>query len=171
VPNTHQSSSCNEPVLVDESAKDLRFSQSLRVRIVDRSRHRSQGLWSLLVQSAVRTVLVVVSDVLGQDLLEMTSTENEDPVETLSADGAHEPLGEGVRPRGLSRGLDDADAFRAEHLVEAGRELRVSISDQELGLSGTVGQYEGQVAGLLGDPLPHRIGGDAREVDAGCRSR
>jgi transposase len=36
-------------------------------------------LWSSLIQRAVRTVLVVVSDVLGQDLLEMTSTEDETP--------------------------------------------------------------------------------------------
>ena len=95
----------------------------------------------------------------------MTASEDEEPVQTLSADGAHESLGEGVRPRGSNRGLDDPDALGAEHLVEAGGELRVSVADEELGRSGTLGQDETQVAGLLGDPLPHWIGGDAREVD------
>ena len=61
---------------------------------MDRSRHRLQALWSSQIQSAVRTVFVVVSDVLGQNLFEMVAAEDEDPIETLSADGAHEWLGE-----------------------------------------------------------------------------
>jgi len=110
-------------------------------------------------------MFVVMSDVLGQNLLEMASTEDEDPVETLSADGAHESFGERVRPRSSNRGLDDAGALGAKHLVEAGGELRVSIPDKEFGRSRTFSQQEAQVASLLGDPLPHRVSCDAREVD------
>ena len=47
---------------------------------------------------------VVVSEVLGQELLEMTTSEDEEPVsaqpvQTLPADGANEPLGERIRAR------------------------------------------------------------------------
>ena len=42
---------------------------------------------------------VVVRQVLGQDLLEMTTSEDEEPVQALPTDGAHEALGEGVGPR------------------------------------------------------------------------
>jgi hypothetical protein len=42
---------------------------------------------------------VVVREILGRDLLEMTTSEDEQPVQTLSADGAHKTLGES--PEGL----------------------------------------------------------------------
>jgi len=113
----------------------------------------------------MRTMFVVVSDVFGQNLLEMVSTEDEDPVEALSAHGAHESFGERVCPRGSNGRLDDAGAFRAEHLVETGGELRVSVPDEKPGRPASLGQDEGQVASLLGDPLPHRVASDTREVD------
>jgi len=52
-----------------------------------------------------------------------------------------------------------------EDLVEAGGELRVPVADEELDYSGAPGEVPGQVAGLLGDPLPHWLGGNTREVD------
>jgi hypothetical protein len=80
----------------------------------------------------VRTVFVVLNEVFGQDLLEMASTEDEESVEALSPGRAHESLGERIRTRGSNRDLDDADALRAEHLVEACGELRVSIPMRNL---------------------------------------
>jgi hypothetical protein len=150
---------------VDESAQDCRWSQARHARIVDWNRRNTQGLWSLLIQSAVGTMTVVVRDVFGQDLFEMAASENEHPVEALSAHGTHEPFGERIRSRGPHRCLDDADALGAEHLVEAVGELRVSVPDEKPGCSAAFGQDERQVASLLGDPLPHRVGSDAREVD------
>ena len=47
----------------------------------------------------MRTVLVVVRKVLGQDLLKMTPTEDQESVEALSAGRPHEALGKGVRSR------------------------------------------------------------------------
>ena len=91
-------------------------------------------------------MLIVVSEVLDEHLLEVTTPEDEEPVETLSADGAHKALGEGVRPRGSDRGLDDLDALGPEHLVGAGRELRVSVPDEEPGCSGSFGQDEARIA-------------------------
>jgi hypothetical protein len=45
----------------------------------------------------MRAVFVVVRQVLREDLLEVTTTEDEEPVETLSAGGAYESLGDRVR--------------------------------------------------------------------------
>ena len=72
---------------------------------------------------------VVVREVLGQDLLKLATSEDEALVQTLSADRADETLGEGVRPGRLNRSLDDPNALGAEHLVESGGELRVSVAD------------------------------------------
>ncbi len=49
-------------------------------------------------------VLVVVPDVLGKDLLEVTAIENEEAVEALSPGCPHEPLGERVPLHLSSRG-------------------------------------------------------------------
>jgi len=79
------------------------------------------------------TVVLVVSDVLDQYLLEMLAPENEDPIGALSADGADEPFGERVRSWRSNGGLDDSDALGAEHLVETGGELGVPVADGERG--------------------------------------
>jgi hypothetical protein len=47
----------------------------------------------------VRAVLVVMRDVLRQGSLEMTATEDEEPVEALPADAADEALGKRVIAR------------------------------------------------------------------------
>jgi hypothetical protein len=64
-------------------------------------------------------------------MFEVAAAEDQQPVETLAADGAHEPLRMGVRPRGTHRRVDHLDAFAAEDLVEAGAELAVAVVDQE----------------------------------------
>jgi hypothetical protein len=57
----------------------------------------------------MRTVLVVVREVLDQDLLEMAPTEDEEPTEALSADGPDEALRERVFSRTSNRRLDGPD--------------------------------------------------------------
>ena len=54
----------------------------------------------------------------------------------------------------------------ANNGVEAGRELGISVTDQESELLGAVTEVHQQVAGLLGDPSPAGVSGDPREVDA-----
>src|ERR1039457_5791350 len=117
-----------------------------RIGVHDRIRRHSNLLWSALIQGAVRAMLVVVSDVLDEHLLELTTPEDEEAVVTLSTKAGHETLGEGVRPRGSDRGLDDSHALRTEHLVEASRELRVPVPDEEPGCSGSFGQDEARIA-------------------------
>jgi len=79
----------------------------------------------MLSHGPVRAMLVVVSEVLDEHLLEVTATGDEESVQALSAHRADEPLGKGVGPRCSNRGLDDSHALRAEDLVEAGGELGV----------------------------------------------
>ncbi len=82
-------------------------------------------------ESTMRALGVVVLDVASQDRLEVAAAEDEEPVETLGADGADEPLGVGVGS-GCAHGRgDDSDAFAAEHLVEPQGELAVAVVDQE----------------------------------------
>jgi hypothetical protein len=48
----------------------------------------------------------------------MPKAVDEDMVQTLRADGPHEPLGEGVGLRRSDGGADDPDFFRPGYLVE-----------------------------------------------------
>src|SRR5665213_161409 len=113
----------------------------------------------------MRAVVVVVNDVLRQYLLEMLASEDEESIGAFSADGADKSLGECIRSWRSNGCLDDADALGVEHLVETGRELRVSVPDEELGCPRSALEIRGEVASLLDDPLPRRIGSDAGEVD------
>src|SRR5947208_9005939 len=112
----------------------------------------------------MRALAVVVLDVAPQDRVEVAAAEDEEPVETLGADGADEPLGVGVRLWCAHRGGDDSDALAAKHLVERHGELAVAVVDQEPHPLEQTGEAE--VAGLLGDPGAGRVRRAAREVDA-----
>jgi len=79
-------------------------------------------------------------------------TEDQHPVEALTADGADEALGEGVGSGSSDRGADDVDTFRLEDIVEAGDELGVTVTDQELDGKDPILQCQGQVSRLLDDP-------------------
>jgi hypothetical protein len=52
-------------------------------------------------------------------------------VRPLLADGAHEPIGESVRPRRCDRGSYGLDADGGKHAVGARGELGVAIADEE----------------------------------------
>src|SRR5664280_1287135 len=114
-----------------------------------------------LTQGPVRPVLVVMDHVLGQDSLQMSTTEDEHPVEALSAYGADEALGEGVGLRSSDRGTDDPDALGLEDLVEARGELGVPVMDQELDWMDPIFQHHGQVPRLLDNPGAGRMSGDS----------
>jgi len=109
---------------VNEATEDLGSSQTHRIGIAYQIRQSSQtsrrqrNQRSLLTLNTVGMVSLLVHEILGPDLIEVAPTENEEPVQALSAHGAHEVLGKGVRPRGSNRSFDDPDAFSAEHFVE-----------------------------------------------------
>src|SRR3954463_6189717 len=71
-----------------------------------------------------------------------------------------------IRPRCPDRGADDADVRAGEHGVECGGEFAIPVADQEPEPVGPVAEVHQQVAGLLGDPGPGRVGGDLADVHA-----
>ena len=88
----------------------------------------------------------------------MTTPDDEHPVEAFRADGAYDPLADGIRPRRPDRGRDDPDAFCSEHGVEGPGELSVPIADEELGRAHLLGEAYADVAGLPGHLLGDRLG-------------
>src|ERR1017187_1170281 len=110
-------------------------------------------------------MLVVMPDVVAKDCFEMMTAENERPVETLFSDGPYPGLRDRVRTRRSHRCLDHLDAFGGEHLVEAGGELGVAVSDQEPERPSVLGEISGEVAGNLGDERAGRMIGDTEDVD------
>jgi len=86
-------------------------------------------------------------------------------VEALVADGEDEPFRERVCARRAHRGLDDLDADRGEHLVEAGSELGVSVADEEIETPAGIVEIGSEVACDLGHPCTARVGGDAKDMD------
>ena len=72
----------------------------------------------------MRSVEVVVVDVLADHTFEMATTEDEHPVEALTTNGSDEPLCEGVGTRCSNGCADNPDALGAENLIEAGSEFR-----------------------------------------------
>ena len=83
---------------------------------------------------------VVVAGVAAQDALEVGFVHDQQVVEALRSDGAHEPFGEGVRVRGPEWCPEDLGALGLEHIVEARHVLGVSVADQEPGGDLCVGE-------------------------------
>src|SRR4029077_12137090 len=114
------------------------------------------SLWWQEVQRTVPSMLVVVLPVDAEHVFEMPSTEDEDPVEAIGANGANPALGVSICVRRLDRRADHSDAFAPEDLIEGVVELRVAVVNEEperLLLT----KFHHQVASLLGDPLPVRV--------------
>ncbi len=79
----------------------------------------------------MRASAVVVSHVGAEHVFEMSAADDQQPVETLGADGADEALGIGVCLWRTDRRMDHFDAFAAEDLVKGGAELAVPVMEQE----------------------------------------
>src|ERR1035437_1004283 len=107
----------------------------------------------------------VMPDVVAKDCFEMVTAENERPVEALFSDGPYPALRDRVRAGRSHRCLDHLYAFGGEHLVEAGGELRVAVSDQEPERPTLLGEIPCEVAGNLGDEGAGRMIGDPEDVD------
>ncbi len=129
----------------------------------DRCRH-DRGR-AALFETLVRAWPVIVDQELLDHRLQVAGTEDKQVVKQLPAGGKNESLRDRVRPGRPVRQPQDSHALGAEDLIEAGDELTVAVTEQELGLHSAVLELPGQVPGLLGHPLAGRTGGDAAEVD------
>src|SRR5205814_35592 len=127
-------------------------------------RHCQRICWMrrLEAQRAVRPVAIVVGDEASQDVLEMLFVQDQQPVETLRANGAHEALRHAVRLRRPERRTNNLVPNAAKYFVETGRELLVPVANQIPEPLWAVAQAPRQLAGLLGHPLrarPRRAAG------------
>src|SRR5262249_38456366 len=109
---------------------------------------------------------VVMHHVLGQDRLQMPSTQDQEPVQALPAGTGDPALAPSVRVRGPHRRSDDLQTLCPEDGVEGGREVAVTIVDQEAGLDLSLLQLPGQVSRLLDGPASARVLAAAGEDDA-----
>jgi hypothetical protein len=81
-------------------------------------------------ERAMRPVALVVGDEATQDVLEMRFVQDQQPVETLRANRAHEALRHAVRLRGPERRTNDLAPNAAKDFVETVRELLVPVANQ-----------------------------------------
>jgi hypothetical protein len=96
-------------VLVDEAAEPV-AAANLAVK---RSRRSLVGFGRREFEGAMRPLAVVVIDIDPEHAFEVTAVEDQQPVETLRADGPDEALGDGVRLRRPHRRLHNPDGFAA----------------------------------------------------------
>src|SRR2546422_11086075 len=93
-----------------------------------------------------------MADEDAEHLFEVPAVHNQEPVETLRADGADETFGDRVRFRRLNRRADDLDPFATEDRIEVMGELAVAIADQEPQRGRAFGCRPGELTGLLTHP-------------------
>src|SRR5436190_23444452 len=96
----------------------------------------------------------------------MLARDDHDPVETLAPDAFDPALRVRLRPWRRDRRPDHPDPFRAEDLVEDGRELAVAVADHDARQLLLLGERHDQVAGLLRNPGAIRVSGHPEQMDA-----
>ena len=117
----------------------------------------------------MRSIPVVVGDVLAEHAAEVAFAEQDHPADALSLDAQHPSLGERVHVRSLDGGAHDVDAGRGEDAVELLRERRRVVDHREsLPMKEPV-DLIGEVARDLGHEARVRVRGDAGDLDPTCR--
>ncbi len=101
----------------------------------------------------MRPVAVVMVDVDPEHVLELPPARDQDPVETVAANGANPALGKCVRLRCPEWGANDLDALAPEDLVKGAAELAVTVVDQETKRRQLVRQRPCELTRLLSDPV------------------
>jgi hypothetical protein len=94
-----------------------------------------------------------VAAIDAQYVLEMAAAEDEDSVETISAESADPALGMSVRVGRLDRRADHPDALSPEDLVDGMAELPVAVVDEKPERL-LVAELHDQVARLLATQPP-----------------
>jgi hypothetical protein len=151
-PADYSVTSCNRRILMDQATEPISSHHPP-------SRHEDPRFvrpeWRHLSQGAVRTVDVVMVNVLDQYSLQMPTSQDQHPVQDLTTDRADPPLGVRVRPRRPHRRDEHLDPLRSQDHVEHGGEPGITIADQEPEPGDILTDLHDQVSGLLCDPRPH----------------
>jgi hypothetical protein len=152
------------PVLVKQATKEVAPAHPGSLSLADQGH---TGGWTRRFQPkrSVWTMSVVVLDVHPEDLLQVTTADDQQPVEALGADGTDPPLRIGVGVRRLDRRDEHLGTLGAEHLVEPATELRVAVAEHKAQPQSPIRCRQEQVAGLLGDPGTIGVGRHAGQVD------
>ncbi len=83
-----------------------------------------------IAESLVVPLAVIVRHKLVDDVAQTSLPEENDPIETLFTDRAHEPLRVGIGIRRLNRRLQDAHAGAFDEAPECARPFRVPVTNQ-----------------------------------------
>jgi len=113
-------------VFVEQTAEQIASTNLARLILAD-NRQPSRSVRCLKPERSMRTMPVVVLDIDPQDLLQVGSSYDQEPVQALGADGADPPLCVRVRGRRPHRRHHHLGTLRAEHLIEAAAELGVPV--------------------------------------------
>ena len=101
----------------------------------------------------------------GDFVPEVPFTEENKVVEAFISDGSNETLGVRVAVRTASRDFNALDPSRPQGGNDGGSEERISVVDQVLGIAQKAGDWIGDVASDLVDPLGSGVDRDATDMD------
>src|SRR5262249_62273149 len=93
-------------------------------------------------------------DVGDEDVLEVATAKDQQPIEAFAPDASDPTLGVRPRIRCPYRRFDHPDPFRAEDVVELAAELAVAIRNQKPRPDVRIVELHQRVARLLSDPRP-----------------
>ena len=100
-----------------------------------------------------------------EDALNMLLVQDQQLVEALRANGAHESLRHPIRLRGAKRRANDLEPIAAKHFVKTVAECPVPVANQEAKRLFAFCQTPGQLSGsCVTDPQRARIRRAARNV-------
>jgi hypothetical protein len=141
---------------------------------MNRTRFRVIGRWIVskgssqraIAKTLVRSMLIVESNVLTQDMIEVSSTEAGKVVQALALERTNPRFGKCVRIRRLYRRFHDTDTCIIEQCVERWHELRVAVTEKEPCLDIFVLHPHLHVPRLLHHPLSVRVVGGRTYEDS-----
>ena len=121
---------------------------------------------SLLSDSLVWSLLIVVGDILGHGPVQMFLIDDDELVQALFSHGSNPAFSKGIGIWRLNRGVDHSDMLRAEDCVKGSSECRITIMDQKTHRHVAFLKIPDDLPGLLNNPGTIWMGGAAGEVDA-----
>src|SRR6266545_6695943 len=101
-------------------------------------------------------MLVVMPHIDTEDAFQVASTDDQEMVKAVCADGSHPALSVSVHVRRSNRRPNHLATFGAEDLVKRARELRVAVVDQQPERL-LIAEMDHEVARLLCRPTSVRV--------------
>ena len=105
--------------------------------------------WSLLAQPKMRSVFVVVSNILGEQALQVRLVHRNDVIQQIASTALDPALGNSVLPWAPDRSPNRSHGHRAHRCRDLEAVLGIAIEDQEL-LSGLIRECFSQLLNDLG---------------------